>query len=245
MNKTLAISSGIASLLLSSGAVAYQFEGSGAYTDFDELDDSTLAVSGQYYFNNVDDSGVPRSEAAFIGRASTIGIAYATFDEADVDTIVFGGEAYIQNFYASLALSRTEIGSTESDDIALEAGFLPMDGLRLTVGYEDADLFDETTISVNGKYVMPLAGETALNAEASIGQTDDADDTISYAILADYFLNPNLSLGAGYADTDQTGSEEDISLRARMFIIPTLSLQVQYNMQEFNDRIELGLTGRF
>lgn len=245
MKNTAIFGSGVAALLLSSGAAAYQFEGSGSYTDFDELDDSRLGVRGLYYFNNVEDSGVPRAEAAFLRRASSVGLSYATFDEADADGIAIGGEAYIQDFYGSAVLSRTESGPVESDDLKLEVGYLPMDGLRLTLGYEDFDLLGLTTISLNGKYVVPLGGETALNSEVSIGQTDDVDDTISYSFLADYFLNPNLSLGAGYADTDQSGSAEDITLRARMFVIPTLSVQIQYNMQDFNDRIELGVTGRF
>ena len=199
----------------------------------------------QYYFANVDDSDIPRAEAAFLRRASNVGIAYATFDEADVDALALGGEAYIQNFSGALALTRTEYGSQESDDLSLEAGFLPMEGLRLTVGYADEDLFDLTTISLNGKFVQALAGDTAFNAEVTIAQTDDADDTISYGIAGDYFFNHNLSAGISYADSDQSGSNEDIGLRAEMFIIPTLSVQVQYNMQDFNDRIALGVTGRF
>ncbi len=245
MKNTVTLGAGLASLLLCGGAAAYQFEGSGSYTDFDELNDSRLGVRGQYYFNNVDDSGVPRAEAAFLRRASSVGLAFATFDEADVDGYAIGGEAYVQNFFGSAVLSRTEAGPVESDDIKLEAGFLPMDGLRLTLGYEDFDLADLSTISLNGKYVAPLGGDTAINGEVSIAQTDDDDDTMSYSFLADYFVNANLSFGAGYADTDQSGSAEDITLRARMFVIPTLSVQLQYNMQDFNDRIELGVTGRF
>ncbi len=240
---------GIAAMLLSSGASAYQFEGTGTYTDFDDLDDSSLGVIGQYFFNNVDDSGVPRAEAAFLGRASSVGLAYFTFDEADVDSIAIGGEIYFQNFYAAAALGQTSFGSIDRDDISLEFGFLPMDGLRLTVGYDDEDsdldILDLTTISLNGKYVVPLAGDKAFSVGASIAQSDDADDTITYMASGDFFINQNLSFGAGFEDTDQSGSSEAIALRARMFVIPNLSVQLQYNMQDDNDSIELGVTGRF
>lgn len=249
MKTTAILGTGLATILLSSGAAAYQFEGTGTYTDFDDLDDSALGVSGQYYFNNVDDSGVPRAEAAFLGRASNVGAAYFTFDEADADSIAFGGEAYIQNFYGAAVLSQSSFGSIDSDNISLQVGFLPMDGLRLTVGYEDEDsdfdAFDLTTISLNGKYVAPLAGDMAFNAEASIAQSDDDDDTITYMASGDFFLNPNLSFGAGYEDSDQSNSNETVALRARMFVIPNLSVQVEYSMQDDNDSIELGVTGRF
>lgn len=245
MMKLTTIAASAAAMAVSGSALAYQFEGTGTYTDFDDLDDSSLAVQGIYYFAPIDDNGVPRAEAAFLRRASNIGLAYSTFDEADIDAIGIGGEAYIQDFYAAAALVRTEFGSVESDDIMLEVGFLPMDGVRFTLGYEDFDVFDSSRLSLNGKFVRPLAGDQAFNAEVSIGQTDDADDTIDYSLLADYFVNSNLSFGLGYEDTDADNSNEAITLRARMFFIPTLSVQVEYNSQDFNDFITLGVTGRF
>ena len=84
-----------------------------------------------------------------------------------------------------------------------------------------------------------------MNVEASVGQTDDVDDTISYLLRGDFFVNNDLSLGLSYADTDADASEEDIGLHARMFVIPTLSVQIDYQMQEFNDSFVLGVTGRF
>lgn len=236
---------GMVAALSCASAGAYQVEATGAYFDFDDANDSALGVMAEYHFAPVDDNGVPRAEAGFLRRSSNIGAFYSTFDEADVDIIGFGGEFYIQDFYASAGLTRTDFAGAESDDLLVEVGLLPMDGVLLSVSYVDEDLANLSTISLNGKMVRPLSGESAVNVEASVGQTDDVDDTISYMLRGDFYVNNDLSLGLSYADTDADASEEDIGLHARMFVIPTLSLQIDYQMQEFNDRFVLGVTGRF
>ncbi|MEN8720234.1 MAG: putative porin [Oceanococcaceae bacterium] len=243
--KLTTIAASAAAIAVSGSALAYQFEGTGTYIDLDDANDSILAVEGVYFFAPIDDNGVPRAEADFLRRGSNVRAFYATADEADVDTLGIGGEAYIQDFYAAAALTRTETGPVESDDLSLEVGFLPMDGVRFTLGYTDLDLADANRISVNGKFVRPLAGDQAFNAEVTIGQTDFVEDIIDYGVLADYFVNSNLSFGLGYADTDADNSNETLTLRARMFFIPTLSAQIEYNSEDFNDSIELGVTGRF
>lgn len=246
MNKrfaTLGLLAGLSAL--STGALAYQFEASGFYFDFDDLDDSALAVEGAYFFAPVDDEGIPRAEAAFLGQASNIGLGFATVDEADEDILFLGGELYIQQFYAAAGLTRIEVGNTESDDLSLEVGFVPAKGLRLTAGYDNDDLLDLSRISLNAKMVRPLSGQQAFNAEFTVGKTDDNEDTIDYGLVGDFFINHDLSFGLGYSDTDADNSNEAITLRARWFLIPTLSLQLQYNAQDFNDFMVLGVTGRF
>ena len=174
MNKrfaTLGLLAGLSAL--STGALAYQFEASGFYFDFDDLDDSALAVEGAYFFAPVDDEGIPRAEAAFLGQASNIGLGFATVDEADEDILFFGGELYLQQFYAAAGLTRIEVGNTESDDLSLEVGFVPAKGLRLTAGYDNDDLLDLSRISLNAKMVRPLSGQQAFNAEFTVGKTDE------------------------------------------------------------------------
>ncbi len=155
-------------------------------------------------------------------------------------------EFYIEQIYAAGSFTQVDAGGFEGDDLRFEVGFLPMDGVRLTVSYDDQEsLGDLSTIAVNAKMVRPLSGESAFNAEATIGQQDDSEDTIVYMFRGDFYVNNDLSLGLSYADTDADASEEDIGLHARMFVIPTLSLQIDYQMQEGDDRFVLGVTGRF
>ncbi|MGJ8670678.1 MAG: putative porin [Oceanococcus sp.] len=224
---------------------AYQFEGTGTYTDFDDQNDSSLGVSAEFHFANVDDSGVPRAEAAFLRRSSNVKASFSTRDKVDSDAIGLSAEAYINSLYLRAGLTRTEAGSTESDDPFVEVGFLPAQGLRLSLQYEDFDLADQSRVSVNAKMVRPLSGAQAMNLTARVSQRDDANDTVTYRVGGDYYVNHDLSFGLNYADTDAKNSREVVTLRARMFFIPTLSAQVAYSMQDLNDRITLGVTGRF
>jgi len=231
-----------------SSALAFQFEGTGAYFDFDDRDDSALALQGQYFFAPVDDSGVPRAEAAFIRRASNVGLRYVTFDEADFDILTLGGEGYVDNLYGSVEFTRNEFGSLESDDLALELGFFLSDTTRLSVGYDDDESFaggSTSRISLNGKMLNLLGNGQAFNGEFSIGQSDDANDTVDYSLRGDFFLNADFSLGLEYADSDDDTANDSLDFNARWFVIPTLSVQITYHSEDMDDFIQFGVTGRF
>lgn len=225
-------------------ASAYQFEASGIYIDFDDQNDSVLGVTGEYHFLPVKTKDMPLAEAAFLGRSSNLGVFYYTWDTADIDVMGVDGEAYIQDFYLAANVSRTDNAGADTDDFGLEVGFVPVDGLLFTAGYNDNDQTDDS-IGLAIKWVNALQGEMASNIEVAVQQADDVNDTITYSLAGDLYVNRMMSFGLGYEDTDQSNSNEDIELRARMFVIPTLSVQLSYFSQDTNDRIMLGLTGRF
>ena len=87
-------------------AHAYQAEVNAAYenTDTDGLGDiDTCAIGGKYYLNGVQVKNAPLAEAAFLSKASNIGLAYAnasTEDEGvelEIDTVGINGEFFIPN----------------------------------------------------------------------------------------------------------------------------------------------------
>src|SRR5690606_12487528 len=109
-------------LLASLGtAHAYQAEINAGYenTDFDgEADVDTLFINGKYYLNGVQVKNAPLAEAAFLAKASNIGLGYAhasiddlEFDlgsfvgtntfivnaDLDIDNVGISGEFYIPN----------------------------------------------------------------------------------------------------------------------------------------------------
>lgn len=259
--KTLIRHAGAVSLIAASSlAQAWQIEATGSYTDFDAADDSQLGLLASYHFNPVDDAGKPRAESAFLARSSNLFAGYTTFDEADADGIGVGGELFIDQFYARGSVTQIDVGIDDGSAIDVRAGFLPSDGLLLSLGYNDIsmDVLDISMISFNAKWVQKIDGGMAYNAEASIAQVDGAGDPITYMLAADLYINQDLSLGLAYRDSDADNSNEDIELRARMFVIPTLSLALAYVMQDggssmgaatgfggAGDRISLSLAGRF
>ena len=101
-------------------AHAYQAEINGSYenTDIDDSGDlDTFAISGKYYLNGVNAKNGPLAEAAFLSKASNIGLGYANastdddFADLEIDTGGVNGEFFIPNsqFYISGSLNRAEV----------------------------------------------------------------------------------------------------------------------------------------
>ena len=171
-------------------AHAYQAEIKASYEntsfDGDNEDLDTFGISGKYYLNGVQRQNSPLAEAAFLGKASNIGLAYANSsideDRADleIDTIGLNGEFFIPNsqFYVSGSLNRSEatiegeFGKVSDDNVgyALEAGYLPVDGLLIAAGVAKENL-DPVYLSQNGfidtfSNISSVADETAVTLRA-------------------------------------------------------------------------------
>ena len=163
----------VAATLLASmtAANAYQYEVNAAYenTDFDDVnsDVNAFGIGGKYYFAPVSNSTAPLAEAAFLAKASNLGLAYARSSIEDNDTILgvaykykttsdtigLAGEYYVPNsqLYFSAAINNTQFDSKVSaagvsfstDDsgngYAVEVGFLPVTGLLLAIGATDME----------------------------------------------------------------------------------------------------------
>lgn len=163
----------VATALLASmtAANAYQYEVNAAYenTDIDDVksDVDAFAIGGKYYFAPVASNKAPLAEAAFLSKASNLGLAYARTSSEDNDTILgvdykyktttdtigLAGEYYVPNsqLYFSAAINNTDyttkasaLGVSYSEDdsgtgYAVEVGFLPVDGLLLAIGATDME----------------------------------------------------------------------------------------------------------
>lgn len=198
--------------------------------------DSAIGVDFTLHFDPVRTQGHPLAEAAFLNRASNVFGAYATFDKADLDSILLGGEFYIQDFYLRGEFNRLSGGGASSNDYGLTVGFLPRDGLLLTLGYDKADLADVDTITLGAKSVTKMVGDTALNLEGSLAFVDDGASTKVLALSGDYYFNPMFSAGARFAYTDNDfDSFTAVGVGARYFFTPTFSLEAEYITEDSVD----------
>ena len=186
-------------------AHAYQAEINAGYenTDIDNLGDvDTFSIGGKYYLNGVQVKNAPLAEAAFLAKASNIGLGYAhasiddlEFDlgsfvgtntfivnaDLDIDNVGISGEFYIPNsqFYISGNLNHTEItakvlGAEESTDNT---------GYALEVGY----------LPINGLLL-------------AVGAANESVDPVQ---VADYGFIANLS------NAVTVGDDTALSLRAK------------------------------
>ncbi|MCU4386264.1 putative porin [Acinetobacter haemolyticus] len=197
----------------------------------------------------------------------------------EFNTIGINGEFFIPNsqFYISGSLHRTDVKDTikaygysysESIDgtgYALEAGFLPINGLLLAVGVADlSESFDpiqaakygfittysnaavvtgeddDTAVTLRAKYVSQIGGYyTNFEAQTYIG------DETTYRLAADLYLDPTLSIGISIADSTADDSDSIFNIRAQKFITPEFALGVGYTTVDGADSYGINGTFRF
>lgn len=252
-------------------AATYQSELSAAYADIDISDDAEegyfVGLEGKYYFAPVDTGNHPLAEAAFIEKASNVyvGLGNFEFKEAgerlDLYQRSIGVDFYIPStmFYLGAGVNESKSKYTSSGEFGgdsskwdsawfVKAGIAPVTGLLIWTEFnENVDLSEQWDI--NGKYVMPLSGDQALNIEASYEKSDIdlASDTITGA--ADYYLDRNLSVGAGFINMSFDNSDEDSTtdyfIRARNFFTDNISAELSYTDGDYESSLMVGGTVRF
>lgn len=231
-----------------------------------------VGLEGKYYFAPVDTKNHPLAEAAFIEKASNVYLDLANYEykEAgerfDIYQRTLGVDFFVPGtmFYLGAGIDESKSNYTwPSNDYSdgggestnwdstwfVKAGITPVTGLLVWSEFtEDVSVSDEWNI--NGKYVIPLAGEQSLNIEASYESSDISyiDDRISAAV--DYYLDRNLSVGAGfvnksYVSWSDSKSDTDYFIRARNFFTDNISAELGYYDGADESRLMLGGSIRF
>lgn len=267
-------------LLASLGtAHAYQAEIHAAYenTDIDDSDGvDTYAIGGKYYLNGVQVKNAPLAEAAFLDKASNIGLAYANAStdeegvELKIDTVGINGEFFIPNtqFYIAGSLSRaemtveSELGKASDDNTgyAIEAGYLPINGLLLAAGISKENLdpvyvskngfidsfsnmaavADDTAVTLRAKYVTQI-GNHFTNFE---GVTYFGDET-AYRLAADLYIDPTLNVGVSFMDATLDDFDTVWSVRVQKFFTPAIAAGLNYTTTDGADSFGINGTFRF
>ncbi len=269
MFKKIALSAAL--LALFGTAHAYQAEINAGYenTDIDESENvDTFFINAKYYLNAVNIANKPLAEAAFLSKASNIGLGYAKsstdddFIDLDLDTVGVSGEFYIPNsqFYVSAALNQVDFGDEDNTGYAFEVGYLPMTGLLLAVGAAKENIDpvqmanygfttnfanaisagEDTAVSLRAKYVTQI-GNYFTNFE---GLSYFGDET-SYRLGADLYLDPTLSLGVSFADSTADDSDTIFAIRAQKFFTPAFAMGVNYSTTDGADSYGINGTYRF
>lgn len=261
-------------------AHAYQAEINANYEntsfDGDSEDLDTFGIGGKYYLNGVNTKNSPLAEAAFLSKASNIGLGYAnsSIDEdgadLEIDTVGLNGEFFIPNsqFYVSGSLNRSEVtvesefGKASDDNVgyALEAGYLPVDGLLIAAGVAKENLdpmyvskngfidtfsnisavADDTAVTLRAKYVTQI-GNHFTNFE---GATYFGDET-AYRLGTDLYIDPTLSVGVSFMDTTFDDFDTVWAVRAQKFFTPAIAVGLNYTTTEDADSYGINGTFRF
>ena len=209
-------------------------------------DIDTLNLAAAWYFAPVSTDGVPLSEAAFLGRASSLNATVSLVEVFDthLDAQAAGVSYYIPGtmFYARVGAQRVEnaIGLsstavvTEHDTQWLGAlGLTPLDGLLVSTEF-DEDGYDP---NITARYVGKLPNSHFYAGSVSIVEPEFGDTYI--ALDFDYFLDHATSLGVGYSDRD-----ERLELRAEKFFSPRWAAGVSAFTSDRVDGFGVNVTWR-
>ena len=267
--KKLSFATALLASVFAMNAQAYQFEANASYenTDLDGLDADidTVTVSGKYYLNPVNTKNAPLAEAAFSNKASNVGVGYANASgdgPEDIDVYGVSGEFFIPDtqFYVSGALNQFKFAGDKNTGYAVEAGFLPIDGLLFAVGASKESLDptfvanhgfatslgymttvgEDTAATLRAKYVTQIGGfNTNFEAQTAIG------DETAYKLGADLYIDPTLGVGVSFADSTVEDSDTIFSLHAKKFFTPQIAAGVSYTTTDGADSFGLNGTFRF
>lgn len=115
-------------------------------------------------------------------------------------------------------------------------GITPMNGLMFWSDFHEGQELSEQW-NLNGKYVLLLNGERALNFQAgyAVQKDEDYGDIANPSISSDYYFNKTFSVGLAYYLTDYEDADDDkaYELRARKFFGESVS--VQASVAELDD----------
>ena len=244
MNKKVVSLAGAISLALSAAAAAsdYQFELGGEYQDLDVA--KAWSADFRWYFQPVTLGTGPLAEAAFLNRASNIGLGYLRDTKGDFDAFGINAEAYFGDFYLASKYNRVSFAAS-FDNYGLTVGRMLGDRTRVTLGFERTELpFDQNfdIYALGVKHLAQFAGNTALNLEAEAGVARNGSSEFAYQLGADYYLNRMLSIGAKYGGV---GSDDGWGLRARYFFTPRVSAGVEYSREDGDNTYGFRLSARF
>lgn len=223
-------------LVVSNAAIAesYRTEITTGITDNDGSDVS-LDLGIRYHFNEVDTSGKPLAEAAFLNKSSNVWAK--TYNIAgDGDTVTGAG---VEFFLPDTIVYGAFNVLKDDDDTrwSATAGVTPIDGLLVTTTYvEDVD-YD---LNLRAKYVTTLGNGQSINLEAS---GYDGEDNFDWSLAGDYYLTNNTSVGLELSD--YSGGDTAVTVRGRHFFSHEFFAGASFTTVDDNDTIGLEAGLRF
>jgi len=244
MKKQLLATAVLAALSLNV-AQAYQAElgASLGYANVNSSPDHATAysagVSATGYLDNVSTRNGPLAEAGFINHASngTVSYNYAQskqtgFEDLKTQELGVNAEYYVPQsilyLSANGAVNHVNVHGEDYSTYGAEIGVLPIPNLLLTVGVASVDTKTHTDNdpTIRAKWLTQLSTGNSLNLEGNARFGNNSD---SYGVNADFYLDRTFSIGAGYDVARIKGVDNNpyaVNINARKFITHDFSVAV-------------------
>ena len=231
------------------GTFDYDFRNiPGLGNEGDSVDADIFNIGGTYFLETVDTSKGPLGEAAFLDRASSLGLAFtdgtvqldgrddedAQTYNADMRYIAEGPGWKLSGAIVDLGYQREEAGDAQVDSYDLGLGYYIFQNTTAVVNYQRIDVNDGPDADA---WSLDLEqfwafGNGGLKARASGGKTylsDSQDDPTTWLLGGTWYLNNNIGFGADYLQSDDDGFEtQGFRVNAEWFITENFAVDLAY-----------------
>lgn len=207
-------------------ANAYQAEVIGSYSNTDfgatNTDIDTFELGGEYYINGVQSASGPFQEAAYLDQATLLRASYVDLDETD--GAVIGGRFVDQN---SGMLFDANVNTGDLDGFDVGLGMYLNDNSSVIASYIEEDDFTDG-YGIGYKNLLSQNNGTYINLEAGVQFLENEVDqeTTTYAVAGDYYLDKTLSFGLDVAfNSDDVADSTLYGINASKFLAQAITLE--------------------
>jgi hypothetical protein len=225
----------------------------------DNVDSDVGRLSGTWYFENVDTSKGPLSEAAFLDHASNITVfgsdgevqlsqaGNGNVDDEDGQRYGFSSRYVaegpgwkLSGWLVDLGYNRFEPGDQEIDNFNVGIGNYLTPNTTLVANYGNTSLnnggdLDSYALDLEHMFLMSRGG---VKARASYGYTPvkGRDDIDTYQLGGTWYFTNNIGIGADYLSTGTDGYEvQGWQVNSEWFINEAFAINLAYSQLDPDD----------
>lgn len=225
-----------------------------------DTDQDIGTLAGTFYLDSVDTSKGPLGEAAFIDRASNVGLT-ASYGELDGDGFdsdvysygvngryIFGDGGWIvdgsfqRDETDNVKINGVDFNNDlEVDTYSVGFGKYIFENTTLVATYASADVdnggdTDGGYLDIEHLCLLDNGGALKVGAGFGMINVDDGDDIDRYSLAAAYYINKNASFGVNYANSDSDDVDRDAwSAYFEMFFTENIAVNVAIGEIEGNN----------
>jgi hypothetical protein len=229
-------------------------------TRSDNVDSDVGRLNGTWYFENVDTSKGPLSEAAFLDHASNITL-FGTDGEVQLSQIGNNGQLddedgqrygvesryvaegpgwKLSGWLVDLGYNHFEPGDLEIDNYNIGIGNYVTPNTTVVVNYQNTSLnnggdTDAYSLDLEHMFLMSNGG---FKARASAGRTivSGLDDVDTYLLGGTWYFTNNIGIGADYLNTGAGGYEvQGWQVNSEWFINEAFAINLAYSQLDPDD----------
>lgn len=226
--------------------------------DAENIDYDAVALGGTVYFSDVNTGSDPLREAAFLDKASGLGVTRSDLSfDGSVDSAVttIDGRFVLANDFiieASATRAEWEVGAfdVESDTFSVGLGTYINDNSDIVATYSDSNDDDVSTLGVD-YHTLIENGSAAWGIDLGASYIDAPSDSgNSLRAGATFYPNANLGIGAALDRTSIDDSDTtSATLFAEYFFNTNFAGELAYSTTDEDDGdldlISVGVTFRF